>query len=355
MLIKNKTIRNFSLGCALICWLPLAQAAETAQAMDLATDGYNGYASLALGNGILYGPGLSTQKPMRWRAAEIRFGPTIDLFGLVASGRIPPGEAPRLDIVYYNEGHPDNNHRDGYALQMVYRKALQPHLDVELAAGPYFSMNRTTINGTEIDDARLGALFSVAFLARLDQYSRGLNVRLAYNHVVMPGAPSSDTLLVGIGKELGSGYASAPEQPGRHPVWLAVAGGFAQTNLSGPGKRLSYAVEAKKYDGQWATSVAGIEEGDDGVHVNRRGIAVQGWYVQPIAEDWSISAGAGPYLAANRRESGELTLNGLISIQLDRNLGSSLKAFANFGRAVTFRNKNDADLMTIGLMKRFDL
>jgi len=354
MHISNKRILNFSLACGLIFLLPLAQAAGASQAPESTPDGYNGYGSVALGNGIIYGRGSIGEKQMRWRSAEIRFGPDIDLFGPVSSERVSPGESPRLDVVYYNEGHPDNNHRDGYALQMVFRKNLQPRLDVELGAGPYFSMNRTTVNGMESDDDRLGALLSLAFLVRLDQYSPGLNVRLAYNHVIMPGAPSSDALLVGIGKELDSGYPSAPDEPGRHPVWLAASGGFTQTNHSGPGIRFSYAVEAKKYDGQWATSVSGIEEGDDGVRVNRRGIALQRWYVQPIDAQWSISAGAGPYLAQNKRESDKLKFNGLMTIQVDRTLSNNLKAFLSFGRIVTFADKNDADLFTIGVMKRFN-
>ena len=91
------------------------------------------------------------------------------------------------------------------------------------------------------------------------------------------------------------------------------------------------------------------------MRVNRRGIAVQEWYVQPIDVHWSISAGAGPYLAANKRDTGELALNGLMTLQVDRTFGNNLKAYASFGRVVTFKDKNDTDLITIGLMKRFDL
>ncbi|AMO99020.1 hypothetical protein CAter10_1217 [Collimonas arenae] len=351
--MKTIKVRSVVLACALFGLAHvLCQAADVSPATGI--DGFNGYAAASLGNGIIYGLGTTGQKPMRWRAAEIRFGQDVDLFGLRSSGYLSQGDTTRLDVVYYNEGHPDNNHRDGYALQMVFRKKLQPHLDLELGGGPYFSMNRSTINGTELDDGRMGALLSVALLARLDQYSPGLSIRIGYNHAVVPGAPSSDALLVGIGKEFGGGQASAPDLTERLPVWLSASGGFAQTNQSGPGKRFSYALDAKTYFGQWAASVSGIEEGDDGVRVNRRGIAAQGWYVQPITENWSLSAGAGPYLATNKRQSDSTTLNGLFTIQLDRNLGKNWKVFGSFGRAVTFTNKNDADLMTVGLSRRFD-
>jgi hypothetical protein len=350
---KNRVIRNFALVSMFLCWHPITQADDALPPLAPAGDSY--YASAALGNGILYGTSLDGQKPMRWRAAEIRFGPALDLFGLAAGGHLPAGASTRLDYVYYNEGHPDNNHRDGYAMQMVYRQNLRPSFDLELGAGPYFSMNRTTVNGTEKDDARLGGLISVALLAHLDQYSPGLSLRLAYNHVLTPGAPSSDAFLVGLGKDFGAAHVSAPDDGGNHGLWLAALGGFAQTNQSGPGKRLSYALEAKKYYGPWAASVSAIEEGDDGVRVNRHGFAAQGWYVQPVAEHWDISAGVGPYLAVNKRDSNDWKVNGLVSLQVGRDLGHQLRGFASFGRVVTFRNKNDADLMTIGVMKGFDL
>ena len=44
-----------------------------------------------------------------------------------------------------------------------------------------------------------------------------------------------------------------------------------------------------------------------------------------------------------------------MTLQVDRTLGNNLKAYASFGRVVTFKDKNDTDPITIGLMKRFDL
>ncbi|PUA18502.1 hypothetical protein [Glaciimonas sp. PCH181] len=365
MSVNNKRSRSFFTGWSFFFFLfSLAgHAAESSEDVPPATSvvtppgTYNGYASAALGNGVLYGHDVATTKPMRWRAAEIRFGPNLDIFGLVSSGRLSAAEAPRLDIVYYNEGHPDNNHRDGYALQMVFRKKIQPYLNIEFGAGPYFSMNRTTaVSGVESDDARVGALFSLALLASLDHYSPGLSLRVGYNHVIMPGAPSSDALIVGIGKEFDTVVAYAPDQPGltSGSVWLAGSVGFAQTNQSGPGKRLSYAIDAKKYYGHWAISVSGVDEGSDGVRVDRRGIAAQAWYVQSISENWGISFGAGPYFAANQREFGNWTTNGLMTLEVDRNIGKNFKAFIDFGRVVTFRNKNDADLLTLGISRKFD-
>ncbi|KAF3999455.1 hypothetical protein [Glaciimonas immobilis] len=353
------------LGWALICWLTPDQIAEGATAEsntagkppisveDLSPSNSKGYASVAFGNGILYGSGINHAKPMRWRDGELRFGQPVDIFGLVSSGHIPTGEAPRFDVVYYNEGHPDNNHRDGYALQVVLRKSLRPDFSAEFGMGPYFSMNRTTINGTEIDDARVGAMFSLALLIDLDKSSSGLHLRAGYTHILMPGAPSSDALFIGVGKEIGPATSDPPNKALKRTIWFGATGGFAQTNQSGPGKRPGYSLDAKSYANQWATSFSAIKEGDDGVRVNRQGVAAQQWTVQRINENWAISAGAGPYLAVNKRQSDNWRLMGLVTIALDRDLGNDWKAIASFRRVVTFQNRNDVDLMTIGLMKRF--
>jgi hypothetical protein len=351
MLTNNNNTRGLIAGCALMSLLSVGHAADTEM---LGATPYSGYAAASIGDGVIRGEGASGQRTMRGRAGEIRIGHTFDPFGLASGGLVDAAEAPRLDIVYYNEGHPDNNHRDGYALQMVLRKNVRPTWGVELGVGPYFSMNRTTVDNVEFDDARVGALISLALIGRLDAYSPGLHWRLGYNHVAITGAPSSDAIVVGIGKEIGATHSSTPGGESRgHPLWLGASYGFAQTNHSGPGYRPSYSLEAKQYYGQFALSLSGIEEGNDGVRVDRHGVAMQAWYVQPFSQNWSISAGAGPYVAVNRQESSRAALNGLFSVQIDRNIGQNWKIFTNFGRVVTFKNKNDVDLITFGVMRRF--
>src|ERR1700693_3876400 len=199
---NNKKYQGLVLGCALMSLLPLGHAADTdanasAVAPFIGATPYTGYAAASWGDGLIGGDGAIGHKTMRGRAAEIRIGHTFDPFGLVSGGSVAAPQAPRLAIVYYNEGHHDNNHRDGYAVQMVLRKKIQQVWDMELGVGPYFSMNRPTINGNEFDDERTGVLVSLALIGRLDAYSPGLQWRLGYNHVAMPGAPRSDALIVG--------------------------------------------------------------------------------------------------------------------------------------------------------------
>jgi hypothetical protein len=262
----------------------------------------------------------------------------------------------RVDVVHYNEGHPENHHRDGFALQAVYSKPLSQRFTGELGVGPYYSMDTSTLELKEYNKARLGVLASAAVLFDIDEYARGMHVRVALNHVTMPGAHSSNALLVGVGKQFG--YPAERAEPAStwssEPLWLGASAVHGQTNHGGTETSSGFSLEAKKHYGRWATSVSAIEEGDDEVRVDRKGVALQGWFVQPMTQNWTASAGFGPYIASNTRSnSDDYRLMALFSLQLDRAIGKDWTAFANFSRVNTFRDKNDRDLVRVGFMRSF--
>lgn len=329
--------------------LPLDQTMSTPES---AANNSGAYVSGVLGDGAAYGGNTSGDRGMKWKGLELRFGKDIDpaVFGAVslfsAMGKI------RVDFVYYNEGHPDNNHRDGFSTQLVYSNALRNGLSAEVGIGPYLSMNTTEIGGVQINDSNLGALFSLALWIALDQYSQGLYLRVALNHVAIRDVHSSNALLVGIGKYFREVPAHAEPGSSRNPLWIGAAAGNSVTNQAGTDGALGFSLEARQYRGSWAASIAAIVEGDDGSRVDQRGIAAQGWFVQPLTGKWAVSAGVGPYVAKNERESGHPRLLGLFTLQADRSISKTMKVFASFSRVITFRERNDRDLFRIGVMKQ---
>lgn len=316
----------------------------------------NAYASATFGNGFAYGEGLTGDKSMEWRTFELRFGTEINVQNFLSEKSFLKDEKFRFDFIHFNEGHPDNNHRDGFAGQIVYRKPLNQKLNLEFGLGPYYSMNTTTINGVEINDAKLGALLSIASLVNLEKYSPGLHMRFGLNHVSMPDTHSSVALLVGVGKYFDNVPARIQSESYGNPIWIGVSAGASQTNHEVAEEALGFSVEAKKYYGnQWGASISGIMEGDDEVRVHRHGVAVQGWFVQPLDENWAASAGIGPYVAANQYGSGDLQLHGLITLQVERFIGKKWKGLVSFSRVATFTEENDRDLFRIGVMRQFDM
>lgn len=309
------------------------------------------YLSGQLGNGGIYGGNAKGGRGMRWVAFEARGGRDLNPAIIGETSIYAPTRA-RVDFVYYNEGHPNNNHRDGFAVQFTLSHALGNGLAAELAAGPYTSMNTTTLNGVEIDQARTGALFTAALLYPLDRWGRGTHLRLGYNHVWMQNVHQSDAIMLGVGRHFGDTPPYKGDGPERDRFWIGAAIGRSITNLSGGESATNGMFEARRYVGKWAGSLKVIYEGDDGKRVDRSGAAVQLWFVQPLTRHWTVGAAVGPYFADNRRQD-EDTTHGLFTIEIEHRLSETSNAFFAFNRVKTFKQTNDRDLYQLGVITTF--
>ena len=326
--------------------------AQTASAPAGDEGGQGAYLSLEFGNGRIYGSNLDDapggSRSMGRRAFEVRAGRE-------ESTPLGPG---RIDFVHYNEGHPDNNHRDGFALQWVGVRPLGNAFTGELGIGPYLSMNTTTINGREFDDAHWGLLLGTALRLPLTSLPPGTHLRLGVNYAWMPTAHRSVAVLLGLGRQFGPAQPEPDTEPITGPWWFGGSIGRSITNLSNTASANAGVLEARTYLDErfahWAMSGKLILEGDDGRRVDRDGIAAQLFYVQQVTPRLAMSAGAGPYVARNDRgEDDKTRANLLISFQAERALSSETRAFVNFNRVKTFRRTNDRDLLQIGILKRF--
>jgi hypothetical protein len=322
-----------------LCLPLLLACACAAHAQEAAPDKQGAYLSTEFGNGRIYGGNASGNRTMRWRAGEIRIGRDMS-------------PSARIDFVYYNEGHPDNNHRDGFSLQWTYARRISNALTAELSAGPYSSYNTTVLNGTEVNDASRGILYSAALRYRIGRWVPGAHLRLGLNHVSMRDTHKSNAVMLGVGRDFTDPPAYPDDDVGGERVWIAASYGTSQTTQSGRPSARSATLEAKQYEGKWAGSVKAVLEGDDQVLVDRRGVAAQLWFVQPITERWQVSAGAGPYVARNRRTD-STGIHALITMQFERNMGERNKAFFAFSRVKSFQEANDRDLFHLGLTHAF--
>jgi hypothetical protein len=304
--------------CALLLGASSALQAQAAGASD--ADPHGACLSLGFGNGRMEGGNVAGNRSMRGRALEIRAGRSEqDVFG-----------GGRVDFVHYNEGHPDNNHRDGFAVQWL---AVRPSAGAwagELGIGPYLSMNTTMVDGRQIDDAHWGILLSGALRiplgAPLGVLPPGTHLRVGLNYVYMPDAHRSLAVLAGLGRQFGPGRPDPDTEPGTGPWWFGASVGNSITNMAGT----------------------------DGARVDRRGVAAQLWYVQQVTPRFAMSAGIGPYVARNRRDDEDpASGNLLVSFQAERALTRRTRAFINFNRVKTFRDTDDRDLFQLGVAKRF--
>jgi hypothetical protein len=159
--------------------------------------------------------------------------------------------------------------------------------------------------------------------------------------------------MLGIGRHFTGVPPFANTDPARSRLWLAASYGTSQTNQALRQAARSGTVEAKQYGGRWAMSLTAVLEGDDQVLVDRRGVAAQLWFVQPITPSWQVCAGAGPYVAENRRVKNSTGVHGLITMQFERNMGERTKAFFAFSRVKSFQQANDRDIFHLGVTRAF--
>ncbi|ALK98586.1 hypothetical protein AB595_15680 [Massilia sp. WF1] len=332
----------------------MAQAQRAPADVTEAPDDHGAYLSLVFGNGRIHGGNAEGYRWMRGRTFEVRAGrQQRTLFG----SALPDSLSERIDFVHYNEGHPDNNHRDGFAVQWLMVRKLGAGTAFELGVGPYLSMNTTVIDGRQIDDAKVGALVSLGLRLPLGALPSGTHLRIGYNHVQMRNVHRSDALMIGIGRQFGRSEPDPETDPADGQTWFGVSVGNSITNMSGTDGAIASVLEVRRYLGErmehWAVSGKFLFEGDDGARVDRRGAAAQLWYVQRVTPRFAMSAGLGPYVARNRRDDNITHANLLISFQAEHALSRHLRAFMNFNRVKTFRQTDDRDLFQLGLLKDF--
>jgi hypothetical protein len=342
------------LAALLLTGAGIAQAQSAPTDVTGAPDDHGAYLSLVFGNGRIHGGNAEGKRWMRGRTFEIRAGrQQRTLFG----APLPDSLSERIDFVHYNEGHPDNNHRDGFAVQWLAVRQLGARSAVELGVGPYLSMNTTVIDGRQIDDARVGALFSLAVRLPLGELPAGTHLRIGYNHVQMRNVHRSDALMIGIGRQFGRAEPDPETDPANGRTWFGASVGNSITNMAGTDGASAAVLEVRRYLGErlehWAVSGKFLFEGDDGARVDRRGAAAQLWYVQTVTPRFAMSAGLGPYVARNRRDDNITHANLLVTFQAEQALSRHARAFLNFNRVKTFRQTDDRDLFQLGLLTDF--
>lgn len=251
-------------------------------------------------------------------------------------------------LVYLNEGHPNNNYRDGFAVIGTGVVDFNQRIQLDFSVGPYFSMNTTRRNKQEYNDKRVGIYGSVAFIYYL--IPDGFFLKAQYNHVQMLNSFTTDSVMVGFGANFQNELPSSfPTKDMQISYWL----GTSQTNRANLPLKMGHQLEFKHLINDAAAySVSYLYEGDNGL-VNRQGVVGQIWYVMPILTHWDISAGIGPYYNDDRHEiKNKKDFAGVISLEINYQLVSHLSTNLRFNRVVSFNDK-DQDMFMAGIAWNF--
>lgn len=275
------------------------------------------------------------------------------------------GEHTAVSFSWLNEGHFQNNHRDGQSVQLWTRaRILDPRLSLSAGIGPYFYFDTTRARqaASYSDDHGWGAVFSLATTWYAD--NRWF-YQLRANRIVANGSFDTTSLLAGVGYQL-----EAPTSPG--PV-TAPAGSTQRTTANeltvylgrsivnsfnsevGVAKSVEYRRGiAQNVD--W--TVAWLAENDSRL-LRRNGAVTQLWLVRDFLDNrFMLGAGAGLYVAIDRfraaqsGEQGDRTESGIVTATASYRLDRHWLTRVSWNRIVTDYNR-DTDVILLGLGYRF--
>jgi hypothetical protein len=268
------------------------------------------------------------------------------------------GEHAAVSLMYLNEGHIPDHHRDGYAPQFWLRtNVFQRRLSLAAGVGPYFYFDTQSSNRSDsIDRHGLGVMYSAAFTwytkSRLLFQVRGnwIDVANDFNHLSVMG---------GIGYQLDAPPVTGPVT--RPPRRCSVATGNQVTLFVGDSvlnraqatHTFAAALEYRRGVLPYLDVTIGPLTEDSNTN-SRYGVAGQVWAVRTFFSDiLSFGVGVGPYFAYDKnRGSGSTTLNGLIGLTGAVELGGHLMVRGVWHRVLT-NYDHDADIFLAGLGWKF--
>jgi hypothetical protein len=269
-----------------------------------------------------------------------------------------------LSYSWINEGHVQDNHRDGYALQYWWRTALFDRR-LALAAGVgaynYFDTIANADGKPYIDGHGWGPIFSLSATWYTDER---LFYQLRLNEIVTTRSYNTFSAMFGIGYELDapkgghgplSGGTSDSVSSGNQIT--AMAGWTEVNSLRSPGA-FAYGFEYRHGFGRYIDgTISWINEGHTELNT-RAGAAAQLWVRRSFFDDrLSLGVGAGPYYATDTERvkdgtstSGRVSL--LLTMSAAYNVTRHWYVRASWNRVLTSYDK-DSDIYLGGIGYRF--
>jgi len=275
------------------------------------------------------------------------------------------GEHGAVSLAWLNEGHFDNDHRDGQTVQFWLReRVFDPRLVLSAGIGPYFYYNtaRASEGASYSDDHGWGGVLS----ASAKWYGRHRwYYEMRVQRIIANASFDTTALLAGVGYQLERPASPGPvtdptdvadKTTGRE---LTVYVGQTIVNSFNSELGLARAIEYRQGISphvDW--SVAWLHEGDARL-VRRNGILAELWLVRDFLEKRvALSAGAGMYIAIDQYrsdqmgEEGDETVAAVVTASGSYRFGRHWLTRVSWNRIVTDYNR-DTDAILIGLGYRF--
>ncbi|MFM0500723.1 hypothetical protein [Paraburkholderia caffeinilytica] len=268
-----------------------------------------------------------------------------------------------LSYSWLNEGHVQDSHRDGFALQ-YWRRAAFFDRRLSLAAGvgvySYFDTEFSVDNKPYVDSHGLGTIFSLSATWFTNER---LFYQLRVNEILAPRSYNTFNVMFGIGYELdapktgGSLAGGTSDSVSSGDQITAMAGATEVNSLRSPGA-FAYGFEYRHGFGRYFDgTISWINEGHTPLDT-RSGAAAQVWLRRSFFGDkLSLGVGVGPYYATDTHRVKDGTDTGgnvslLLTMSAAYNLTRHWYVRASWNRVMTSYDK-DSDIYLGGIGYRF--
>ncbi|MDB5808562.1 MAG: hypothetical protein JWN94_684 [Betaproteobacteria bacterium] len=276
-----------------------------------------------------------------------------DSFAYVADYSEPLTKLFSYSLVYVNEGHLFDHHRDGMGAQLWAGFNITPRWSVKAGTGPYLYFDTAARPGVVFaDNHGIGLISSVATNY---QFTKHWAVELRANRILTNKSIDTTSIVAGVGYTFdaavlpGSAEGAAAWQSDRlKPNEVTVYVGHTYVNNFESETSTAYELEYRRNLSRhidW--TVAALREGAPGP-INRSGALTEIWATRALLNDRvSIGVGVGPYLAYDSKDNDRTRLTGVLSLTASMKIPGNLIARATWHR-VTTRNDRDTDVFLIG-------
>jgi len=269
-------------------------------------------------------------------------------------------EYTSLSAEYYNEGHPEQHHRDGLTSQLwLHTPIPEQGASFGVGFGPYYYFDTTTGQGSATDyrnDHGWGSLMSLSAKWHLEKRTY---VELRFNHANTHGAGDSNSVLIGMGYELQNvpdRVRQRTEKAGDRLLMVQL--GQAIVNSFESERARAFGLEYRDtvtQNMEWSATL--LNEGRIGL-VERKGVAAQLWLLRPFTDNTVLEIGGGGYLMrdqVNRENALEETkthLVPIVSLGMRYRLSPDWRAQFTWSRVITDYHR-DSDVLLIGVGRVF--
>lgn len=259
-----------------------------------------------------------------------------------------------LSLLYLNEGHLNDQRRDGFGMQAWARTSpLGGRLTLAAGVGPYYYFDTTRRGQADYaNDHGLGLIYSLGAVMQVaDRWS----LQLRLNRVDPRKQSDTNVVLVGIGYQLDGAPARSSAialYTAARPNEVTVFAGQTIVNSFESEPGVAAGIEYRRAFSRHVEWTVGFLKEGDGHFVRRKGITAQGWLTQWALDDQiSFGIGLGPYLAVDRRDAGQADkrdrLAGMVSLSARYRFTPQWHARVTWNRVLADYDR-DTDVLLVG-------